>query len=157
MPKRLAILAVVLAAGCNEPDAPPPESGANDPPPQLPPDPFGPVPRHPPEVTRLLNLFPGIPAGGTLNDTVAYLGLSMKDRDRGDGNADGVNVGWPIPPGYRLWLYFDRTRPGFAFTTAEFLALGKPGCPADEWNIVYPWRRGNRMVTSPTWRPGMPD
>src|SRR5262245_59467608 len=101
MPKRLAILVVgLLAAGCSKPEAPPPESGAADPPAQLPPDPFGPVPRHPPEVVRLMNLFPGIPAGGTFNDTVAYLGLSTKDWKEEAGGSEEVCASWPISPGY---------------------------------------------------------
>lgn len=168
MPKRLGILVVtsifvvaLLAGGSKEPQAPSPETvtqesdDADLPAPELPPDPFGPDPRHPPEVTRLLNLFPAIPADGTLEDTVAFLGLSTKDM-RGD-LGEGVDAIWTIAPGYSLQLWLERDKPGYRFDSAVFMAQGKPGRPADEWNIVYPWRRGNRMVTSPTWRPWLPD
>src|SRR5262245_41293792 len=108
MPKRLAILIVaVLTAGCSEPEAPPPESGAADPPvAQLPPDPFGPVPRHPPEVVRLMKLMPGIPADGSEQDILHYLGLRAEDVKYGNFSGVRCELIWDIAPGYRFFISF---------------------------------------------------
>lgn len=145
MPKRLAIpVALLLASGCNEPEAPPPDSADAGPPAaQLPPDPFGPNPRHPPEVVRLMNLLPGIPAAGSREDILRHLGLPPCQ----SGSASGTHCHmlWPIAPGYRLCLAYLPVPP-FVFLEASISAQGKPGRPADEYCTIYPYRNRDGMV-----------
>jgi hypothetical protein len=146
MPKRFAILVVALvAAGCNEPDAPPPESGAADPPAQLPPDPFGPNPRHPAEVVRLMKLLPGIPAGGSPEDIYRYLGLRVEDVKDGESSGLGFTAIWHIATNYRFVLGFSRPHGDPVFSEASIQALNPGGGSHDYW-ILYPYRHRSGMV-----------
>jgi hypothetical protein len=146
MPKRLAILVGALAAfGCNEPDAPPPESGAADPPAQLPPDPFGPSPRHPPEVVRLMNLLPGIPADGSFEDIIRYLGRQAENVRSGFCAGGYEDFWWDLGPGYRFYLSFSRPGPELVFAEAG-VQVRWPGGGVRDYRYLYPVRSREGMI-----------
>src|SRR5262249_44308555 len=100
------VAAAVVACGFTDSPGPPPESGLADPQPaRAPPAPWGPPPRHPPEVVRLMKLLPDIPADGDPEDIVRFLGLP-EDPSSGDSSFTHHNMGWNVAPGYVFYLSF---------------------------------------------------
>jgi hypothetical protein len=151
MPKSLAVLVVALLAfGCAEPEIPPPQSSTASSPP-APSDPFGRMPRHPPEVVRLMNLMPSLPAEGTLDDFLHHLGLQANWTGGSICGGGGAVMTWDIAPGYRfsLAISMPRTENGrsvASLSEASIAAQGKPGFPADHYHTIYPYRNWTGMV-----------
>jgi hypothetical protein len=152
--KLTILVAALVASGCTDSPAPPPESGGVDPQQaQAPPDPFGTPPRHPPEVARLLKLLPDIPADGSPADVVRFLGLPDKPT-YWEASTTHYDMTWDVAPGYTFFLGFSpwfspdpNDQRALEFASAGFSACGKPGFPPDSFQTVYPYRTDRGMVT----------
>jgi hypothetical protein len=146
------VAAAVVTCGFTDSPGPPPESGIADAQQaQAPPDLFGTPPRHPPEVARLMKLLPDIPADGSPEDIVRFLGLP-EEPTFAESSFTHHTMSWDTAPGYAFCLSFSpcfgpdpNDRRGLEFNSAGFSACGKPGYPPDTFEPVYPYRTWRGM------------
>jgi hypothetical protein len=105
--------------------------------------------RHPPEVARIMQLLPEIPANATLDEIIALLGLP-RDWDGGSVSSTHCCMYWEVAPGYRFELAFDPVprdaKVHLEFREAGFAARNRPGFAAQEYHTVYPYRTWKGMV-----------
>src|SRR5262249_32711841 len=112
--------------------------------------PHGPIPRHPPEVARIMKLLPEIPASASHDEIIAFLGLP-EEWDGGSFDVHLCTMVWEhIAPGYKFVLCFHPEPRGgkltLLFVEASFSAQSMLCCSPDGRGTVYPYRTWKGMV-----------